>query len=245
MKTVEELILGGLNPAHMMPGTGACSVHDAVAMTRVAVKAKCAGVLMLPPFYYKEISDDGLFAFFAEVIEQVGDANLKIYAYNIPPITKITMSLALLERLFKTYPSTVIGIKDSSNDWPYTESVIKALAPGGFRVYAGSEAYMLRTIQAGGLGCISSLCNVQPKEIAELAAHWQASDAPQRDQALNKIRSIFAQFPMIPALKAATAHYSKDPNWARVRPPLMSLTSDQQKKLIADLNQVNFSMPGL
>ena len=127
---LHELIAGGLDPKNMMPGTGACSTDDAVMMTRAAVKAGCAGVLMLPPFYYKDVSDDGLFAFYADVIEKVGDAQLKIYVYNIPPVTKIGLSVSLLERLVKTYPATVIGIKDSSGDWPYTESVIKALEIG-------------------------------------------------------------------------------------------------------------------
>jgi 4-hydroxy-tetrahydrodipicolinate synthase len=128
---LEELIDGGLNPKNVMPGTGACSVDDAVTMTRAAVNAGCAGVLMLPPFYYKDVSDDGLFAFYAEVIEKVADAMLKIYVYNIPPVTKIGLNLPLLERLVKVYPNTVIGMKDSSGDWPYTESVITALAGSG------------------------------------------------------------------------------------------------------------------
>ena len=123
ISVLEELIDGGLNPSNVMPGTGACSVDDAVAMTRAAVNAGCAGVLMLPPFYYKDVTDDGLFAFYAEVIEKIADANLKIYVYNIPPVTKIGLNLPLLERLVKAYPNTVIGMKDSSGDWPYTESV--------------------------------------------------------------------------------------------------------------------------
>ncbi len=84
------------------------------------------------PLLLKDICDDGLFAYFAEVIEKVGDSKLQIYIYNIPAVTKISLSLALLERLVKTYPNTVIGMKDSSGDWAYTESVIKLLAPEGF-----------------------------------------------------------------------------------------------------------------
>jgi 4-hydroxy-tetrahydrodipicolinate synthase len=157
----------------MMPGTGACSVADASMMTRSAVKAGCAGVLMLPPFYYKDVVDEGLFQYYAEIIEAVGDADLKIYVYNIPQVTKVGLSVPLLERLVKTYPNTVVGIKDSSGDWPYTESVIKALLGTGFRVYAGSEIFLLRALRAGGVGCISAMANVNPKAIADLAAHWQ------------------------------------------------------------------------
>ncbi|QWE10139.1 dihydrodipicolinate synthase family protein [Polynucleobacter sp. es-EL-1] len=245
MSTLTALIEGGLNPAHMMPGTGATSVDAAVNMTQHALQYKCAGVLMLPPFYYKDITDDGLFAFFSEVIQKVGDAGLQIYIYNIPPVTKINLSLSLLERLTKEYPKTIVGMKDSSGDWAYTESVIKLLAPSGFRVYAGSEVFLMRTLRAGGVGCISATANVNPKAIAELAAHWRESDADQRQTALDQVRSIFAQYQMIAGMKTAVAHYSNDPEWLRVRPPLMQLSADQQAKLLAELKKINFSMPGL
>lgn len=245
LRTLDELIAGGLNPANMMPGTGACSIDAAVQMTKAAVDAKCGGVLMLPPFYYKDVSDDGLFAHFAEVIEKVGDSKLQIYIYNIPPVTKISLSLALLERLVKIYPNTVVGMKDSSGDWAYTESVIKLLAPEGFRVYAGSEVFLMRTMRAGGVGCISATANVNPKAIANLAANWQAADADQRQTDLDQVRAIFQKYQMIAALKTAVAHYSKDADWLRIRPPLLPLPADQQKKLIAELEQIHFSMPGL
>jgi len=242
---LEELIDGGLNPNNVMPGTGACSVDDAVVMTRAAVNAGCAGVLMLPPFYYKDVSDDGLFAFYADVIEKIADANLKIYVYNIPPVTKIGLSLSLLERLVKAYPNTVIGMKDSSGDWPYTESVIKALAGSGFRVYAGSEVFLLRTLKAGGVGCISATANVNPKAIAQLAARWQEPGADTLQESLSAVRAIFAQFPMIPGMKAAVAHYSTDPDWLRVRPPLLPLDAEQQNRLVHELQKINFQMEGL
>ena len=242
---LEELIDGGLNPNNVMPGTGACSVDDAASMTRAAVNAGYAGVLMLPPFYYKDVSDDGLFAFYADVIEKIGDVKLKIYVYNIPPVAKIALSLPLLERLVMAYPNTVIGMKDSSGDWPYTESVIKALAGSGFRVYAGSEVFLLRTLKAGGVGCISATANVNPKAIAELAARWQESGADTLQESLSAVRAIFAQFPMIPGMKAAVAHYSGDPDWLRVRPPLVSLDAEQQKKLVHELQKIGFQMEGL
>ena len=245
MNTLTALIEGGLNPEHMMPGTGATSIDATVNMTRHAVAHKCAGVLMLPPFYYKDVTDDGLFAYFSEVIQKVGSADLQVYIYNIPPVTKINLSLSLLERLTKEYPKTVVGMKDSSGDWAYTESVIKLLAPSGFRVYAGSEVFLMRTLRAGGVGCISATANVNPRAIAELAAHWKESDADQRQAALDQVRSVFAQYQMIAGMKTAVAHYSKDPEWLRVRPPLMQLSADQQAKLLGELQKINFSMPGL
>jgi 4-hydroxy-tetrahydrodipicolinate synthase len=214
-------------------------------MTKHAVAHKCAGVLMLPPFYYKDVTDDGLFAYFSEVIQKVGSSALKIYIYNIPPVTKINKSLALLERLAKEYPKTVVGMKDSSGDWAYTESVIKLLAPSGFRVYAGSEVFLMRTLRAGGVGCISATANINPKALADLAAHWRESDADQRQADLDSLRSIFAQYQMIAGMKTAVAHFSKDPGWLRMRPPLITLPVEQQKKLIAELAAINFTMSGL
>lgn len=240
-----ELITGGLNPKNMMPGTGACSIDDAASMTIAAVKVGCAGVLMLPPFYYKDVADDGLFAYVSSIIEKVGSTALKIYVYNIPPITKVGFSLPLLERLVAAYPNTVVGIKDSSGDWAYTESVIKTLAPSGFRVYAGSESFLLKTMQAGGVGCISATTNVNPAAIAALASDWQSADAVARQTALDQVRMVFQKRPMIAAMKAAVAHYSGDPQWAQLRPPLVKLSAAEHALMLQELNAIRFSMPGL
>ena len=245
MDVLEKLIADGLDPKVTMPGTGACSVAETVLMTATAVKAGCAGVLMLPPFYYKDVSDDGLFAYFSEVIEQVGDSRLQIYLYNIPPITKIPMSLDLLERLIAAYPNTIAGMKDTSGDWAYTEAVLKQFGPRGFRMFAGNELSLLRTMRAGGYGCISSMVNIDPKRNAYLAAHWQDADADQLQAELDQVRAALVKFPTVPTMKAVIAHFSKDPEWARVRPPLVSLTPDQQRQMALELEKIHFSIDGL
>jgi 4-hydroxy-tetrahydrodipicolinate synthase len=245
MDVLEQLIAGGLDPKVMMPGTGACSVAETAFMTSTAVKAGCAGVLMLPPFYYKDVSDDGLFAHFAEVIEQVGDSRLQIYLYNIPPITKIPMSLSLLERLTKAYPETIVGMKDTSGDWSYTEAVLKQFGPQGFRVFAGNELFLLRTMRAGGYGCISSMANIDPRRIAYLSAHWQDANAEQLQAELDLVRASLVKFPTVPTMKAVIAHFSKDPEWARVRPPLVSLTTEQKEQMALELEKIHFTISGL
>ena len=243
--TLHALIEAGLPADQMMPGAGACSVTDAIALTRAAVDAGCAGTLTLPPFYYKDVPDDGLFAYFAAIIEKVGSSKLQVYLYNIPPVSKVGFSLPLIERLIKAYPKTVVGMKDSSGDWAYTESVIKAFKETGFRMYAGSETFLLRTLRAGGVGCISATANVNPQAISSLAAHWQEPDADARQAALDQIRGIFQRRPMIAAMKAAAAHFSGDAQWAALRPPLVALDAAQREGLIQELNSVGFSMPGL
>ena len=241
---LDRLIDAGIDPVKLMPGTGCCALGDSVKMTAHAVKAGCGGVLMLPPFYYKGVSDDGLYRCFAEVIEQVSSSNLRIYLYHIPPVSQVGLSLDLIERLVGAYPETVVGVKDSSGDWANTEGMIKR-GWDDFRVLAGSETFLLQNMRAGGAGCISATANVNPAAIANLHENWQAPDADDKQAALDDIRGVFQAFPMIPALKAASAHYSGDASWEAVRPPLMALSDAQKAELLSGLKQRNFDMPGL
>jgi 4-hydroxy-tetrahydrodipicolinate synthase len=245
MALLEKLVEAGTDPARMMPGTGCCALTDSVRLSSHAVKLGCAGVLMLPPFYYKGVSDEGLYRNYAQIIEKVGDARLRIYLYQIPPVSQVGISIALIERLLKTYPHNVAGIKDTSGDWTYTKSVLDAFSGHGFDVFAGTETILLATMRGGGAGCISATANVNPAPIRKLFATWQSVDADAQQDALNAIRLVFQKYPMIPALKQAIAHWSGDPGWAKVRPPLVELSTDQAAALIAALEQNRFQMPGL
>ncbi|HET6367964.1 MAG TPA: dihydrodipicolinate synthase family protein, partial [Pseudomonadales bacterium] len=159
IELLDRLVAAGLDPARMMPGTGACALTDTVRLTAHAVKAGCGGVLMLPPFYYKGVSDDGLFRSFAEVIERVADVRLRVYVYHIPPVSQVPITLPLIERLLKAYPGTVAGVKDSSGDWGNTKAMLDAFAASGFDVFAGSETFLLANMRGGGKGCISATAN--------------------------------------------------------------------------------------
>jgi len=229
----------------MMPGTGCCALTDSVRLTAHAMKLGCGGVLMLPPFYYKGVSDEGLFRNFAEVIERVGDRRLRIYLYNIPPVSQVSITVSLIERLLETYPGVVAGVKDSSGDWNNTKAYLDNFAEQGFDVFPGSETFLLQGMRHGGAGCISATANVNPGAIARLFATWRAADADAQQARLNAIRGIFANYPMIPALKATIAHHSGDASWAMVRPPLVELTSEQKTSLGRELDRAGFTMPGL
>jgi 4-hydroxy-tetrahydrodipicolinate synthase len=242
---LETLIDAGLPPERMMPGTGCCALIDSIELTRRAVRLGCAGVLMLPPFYYKGVPDDGLFRSYAEIIERVADRELRIYLYHIPPVSQIPLSLALIERLLKVYPGTIAGIKDSSGDWSNTQAMLERFQPQGFDVFAGSETFLLATLRAGGAGCITATGNVNPAPIAQLARRWRDANADAQQTALDAVRATFQKFPMIPALKAAIAHHAADPQWATLRPPLVELTAAQQAGLLQALHSLGFSMPGL
>ena len=245
IELLEQLVAAGVDPARMMPGTGTCALADTVRLTAHAVKLGCAGVLMLPPFYYKGVSDEGLYRSYSEVIQRVGDARLRVYLYHIPPVAQVPISLALIERLLRDYPGVVAGIKDSSGDWANTRAMLDRFAPQGFDVFAGSEVFLLATLRHGGRGCISATANVNPAAIADLARHWQQPDADARQAALDPVRAAFQRLPMIAALKAAVAHFSGDAAWTTVRPPLVALTAEQQRGLLGALNELAFAMPGL
>ncbi|MBD3894539.1 dihydrodipicolinate synthase family protein [Halomonas sp. ML-15] len=240
---LESLVEEGIPAERMMPGTGHCAVGDTVELTRDAVNHGCAGVLMLPPFYYKGVSDEGLFRYFSEVIQRVGDERLRVYLYHIPPVSQVPLGLSLIERLLKAYPQTIAGIKDSAGDWANTQALIEALG-GDIDVYSGSEHFLLRNLMAGGAGCISATANVNPGPIASLAARWQDAGAEQQQAGLSELRRVFEQFPMIPALKSATALYGGDAAWHRLRPPLVEMDAQQQKALSSALDQLGFEMPG-
>jgi 4-hydroxy-tetrahydrodipicolinate synthase len=209
------------------------------------VKAGCAGVLMLPPFYYKDVTEDGLFRSYSEVIQRVGDSRLRIYLYHIPPVAVVGITRGLVERLLKAYPGTIAGMKDSSGDWNNTKMMLDAFAKSGFDVFAGSESFLLANMRNGGAGCISATANVNPGPIDKLYREWQTPSAEAQQEALNAVRKAVGQYIMIPALKSVVAHYSGDPEWRTVRPPLVELTLEQEKKVLDTLKALNFEMPGL
>ena len=232
---LDALAAAGIPGDRIVPGTGCCAFPDTVALTRAALAHGCAGVLMLPPFYYKNVSDDGLFASYAEVIERVGDARLRIYLYHIPPVAQVPLGVPLIERLLLRYPSTIAGIKDSGGDFAFTERLIRTFAPRGFAVYAGSETFLLPTLAAGGAGCISATANVNPAAMLSLARDWRASDAAARQEALDAVRQAFQKFPLVPALKAALARGTGDDGWRATRPPLVRLDDAARATLFAAL----------
>jgi 4-hydroxy-tetrahydrodipicolinate synthase len=246
MALLEQLVEGGVAASQLMPGTGVCSLTESVRLTAHAVKLGCAGVLMLPPFYYKGVPDEGLYRNFAAVIERVADERLQLYLYHIPPVAQVPITLGLIERLLKAYPKTVAGVKDSSGDWNNTQAMIDAFGKQGFDVFAGSEVFLLRNMRAGGVGCITAGANVNPHGIDQVYRNWRSPDADAKQASVDKVRQILqSQVSMIPALKSTIAHYADDPEWITVRPPLVELSLEQRAKLVSDLLAAGFNMPGL
>jgi 4-hydroxy-tetrahydrodipicolinate synthase len=233
MELLEELVDDGIDAATLMPGTGTCSLADSIMLTRHAMDLGCGGVLMLPPFYYKGPSEDGLFRFFAQAIEGVRDDRLKVYLYHIPPVAQVGFSLPLIGRLIKEFPNTVVGLKDSSGDWSNTAAIIEAYPK--LEVFPGSEVFLLDGLRKGGAGCISATCNVSAGAIRNVYDNWQGGDANKLQADITALRKAIQAFPMIPALKALIAHYRRDPDWANLRPPFTALPAAEADKVIRTL----------
>ncbi|MEE8506524.1 MAG: dihydrodipicolinate synthase family protein [Kiloniellales bacterium] len=220
-------------PARLVVGTGCCAVSDTARLSQKALEIGAAGVLVLPPFYYKGVSDDGLFAAYAETIERIGDPALKLYIYHFPKMTALDMSLELIGRLIAAYPDTVVGLKNSSGDWDNIAAMIAAFP--GFDVFAGSEEFLLPTLELGGPGCMSATVNLLAPQSAEVYAKWQDADAEALQEHLTALRTTISRSAPIPAMKALMARQTGTAAWAKVRPPLVAIDAAQTERLAAEL----------
>ena len=228
-----ETAVASTSPDRLIPGTGVCAIPDTVALTRHALSLGVTRVLMLPPFYYKAPSDDGLFAAYSEVIEKVADPRLRILVYHIPQMSMIPLGLPLIERLIKHFPQTVVGIKDSSGDYANAEALVRSFP--GFSVFVGSDPLMRKLLAIGGAGCITAASNLMAADLATVFRH-HADPARQAavDAAQDRIvrtRALVTKFASIPAIKAMLARRYRDNAWLRVRPPLMAMTAEQVAEL--------------
>jgi len=193
-------------------------------------------VVMLPPFYYKNVSDDGIYASYSEVVQRIGDARLKVVLYHYPQMSAQPISHALIERLRKAYPATFTGIKDSSGDFANMTAMVERFP--GFAVLGGADPLMLPLLRKGGAGCITATSNVVARSLAYVFKHFGDSDddpALKAAQArIVKARELVSRFPQMASLKALAADRTKHAGWQRLRPPLESLPPDQLKELLAN-----------
>jgi 4-hydroxy-tetrahydrodipicolinate synthase len=239
LRLLEALGASGIPGEKLLPGTGCCAVPDTIRLTKAALAIGAAGVLVLPPFYYKSVSDDGLFAAYAQVIEGVGDSRLRLYLYHFPQMAGVGLSEALIGRLLERYPGTVVGLKDSSGDLANMTRLAQAFPQ--LAVFSGSDELLLDLLAAGGAGCITAVCNIaSPLAARVFQAHRrgdaEAAHAPQ--VRLTAVRRAIQAYPQIAALKAALARITGDEGWLRLRPPLVALNRDEGDRLGRDLERL-------
>ncbi len=237
---LDALVDAGLPPARMMPGSGHPSITDTVRVAAHATAKGCGGTLMLPPFYYKAVTEEGLYRSVADVIDGVGDGRLRIYLYHIPAVAGVGWSLSLVERLVRDFPSVIVGMKDSTGDEAHSRAVAEAIP--GFGLFVGSELYLKNAMGFGAVGCISALCNVNARLIAELAAGWNGPDSDALQARCREIRTTFAKYDMIAAMKTAIADTLDDPVWRNLRPPLVELSEEKTAALRDDLETIGFDL---
>jgi len=242
MALLDRLIAAGIPAAKLMPGAGACSITEAAMLIKHAVGHGCGGVLMLPPFYYKGMTEQGVFDFISAVIDKVASPALRMFLYHIPPQTMIPFGVELVGRLIKAYPGTVVGLKDSSGDWNNTKALCDAYAGEGFAIFPGSEVFLLDGLRAGGVGCITASGNVNVPGIRKVYENWKTPQADQLQADITLVRMTIQKYPMVPALKRIVAHFHGDAEWANVRPPMERLSDAQSKALIADLEKIGYSL---
>lgn len=239
---LENLIQSGIDPASLIPGTGCCSLIDTVELTKHAINTGCHAVLMLPPFYYKTVTDDDLYRYFSTVIDSIGDQRLKILLYHIPQVSGISITLKLMERLLASFPDTLAGIKDSSGDWSFTESVINTFP--SMSTYSGSEVFLSRNLVSGGSGCITATGNINPKQISAVCASVPDSPTSALQGRLDDVRKRVQALPLIAAIKFVIAYYRSDETWWITRPPLSPLDEQRGMNLIDALTtELNYQWP--
>ena len=237
---VEDVIEAGIPPESLMVGTGCCALTDSVELTRHAVDAGCRRVLMLPPFYYKGMSDEGLFASFAEVIERVGNPDLRVFLYHFPRLSGVPVTEGLIALLVDAFPDVVAGVKDSSGDWSNTRMMLERFPH--LAVFPGSEVFLLAGLRAGGAGCITATSNVNAAGARAVFDAWSADrgDADARQAATTAVRRAIDRHPGIPAQKFLVAHHRNDPAWRTVRPPMVALSDDAGDDLLDALADTEF-----
>jgi len=239
MEALDILIKGGIDPSVLMPGTGLCNLEETKTLCLHAMDHGCAAVMTLPPFFYKNASDDGLYAYFVQLIETINRDDLKICMYHIPPLAGIGFTPELAGRLASNFPDIVVAYKDSSGDFENTKKVIEA-APG-IAVFPGSETFLRDGMDNGGAGCISATCNVNPagvRNVFDVRTGAKEGDLDHLNDEMKTFRKNVEGYVPIPAMKGLLAEKRGDSRWRNVRPPILPAREKDTRELIKKLGDM-------
>lgn len=233
IELIEAIAEGPLPNQNILVGTGCCALPDTIRLTKTVVDLHFGGILLLPPFYYKQVTDAGLFDYFDQVIQSVG-ADMSIFLYHFPKMTGVDLSMPLLEKLLTAFPNTIVGMKDSSGDWTHMRDIIKAFPE--FKLFAGTEKYLLSTLKAGGAGCISATTNITIKMAAKVWLGWLSDEADVLQRELTRARGTFEGLPFVPAIKQVLASRGNS-SWKKVRPPNSLIGKEDLDRLLENLKK--------
>ena len=237
LAALKALIAAGIDPARLVPGTGLNALGETAALSRACLDLGCAGVMTLPPFFYKGVAEEGLYAYFARLVERIGLPSFRLYLYHIPQVAGVGLPPALVRRLFADFPEAIVGIKDSSGDWENTQAL---LAIEGLTVYPGSEAFLLEGLKLGGAGCITATANLNAAGLSRVVERFDAGDAAgaaAAHAAAMPIRRLIETSGNIHAQKRLLALARKEPRWALLRPPLLPYPEVEGRALADRLSE--------
>lgn len=233
---LEAVLAGGVAPSCVLPGTGCAAIPDTVRLTRHASGLGCQTVLVMPPFFFKDVGDEGVIAFYSTLIERVGDPALRIVIYNFPAVTGVWVRETAIARLAEAFPGVIAGVKDSSGDWSYVSALLERFP--SLAIFTGWETLVPKLVAAGGAGNISGLANIIPGLLRRL---YDTQPTPDGDPVLSGITRLVeavSQNPVIPAIKAAAATLREWPSWRNMRAPLVPISTEAERSLITVLRQV-------
>lgn len=225
------LVGAGIDPTEKIyAGVAAASLNDALEQARVALAIGAKGLLLAPPFYFKGVGDEGLYAWFSQFFEKLGPAARNTILYHIPSVTAVEISVGLVERLKRAFPGVVTGVKDSSCHYPTTEAFLKA--HGELAILVGDERLLGRAVRAGAQGSICGVANLVPHLLRPIVYEGAESAT------VNALVDEICSYPVLPAVKALVGHLHRDPGYGAMRPPLEALDAGQRQKLFSAFDRI-------
>jgi len=228
---LEALLAGGIDPKRVLVGTGCAALPETIELTRHAVACRCAGALVLPPFFFKDVGADGVYASVARIVEEVADERLRVYLYHIPQVSGVAIPDAAIARLRDSYASVIAGVKDSQCDLEHSLKLLAAFP--GLSIFVGFEPHLPPALAAGGAGTICGIANLYPGLIRRL---YDRARSPEHRQDLAIVERFIAAlegYPLFPAFKALQAELTGDPAWNALRPPLVPLEAKARAAWLA------------
>jgi len=239
-ETIDFLITNKIDPKVLIPGTGSSSVEDAIFMTKHAAKNGLRGVLLLPPFYYKNVSDEGIINYYRKIIEDVGSAYFQYLLYNIPQTSSVAINFNIIEQLLKLYPQNLVGIKDSSGDIDHMFKTIKYF--DGLAVFCGHDSLALRVCRRGGAGAITAGTNIAGKLLSFIIHNYKRQNEIENFENLQvlmeRIRETLTTSEPISTMKAYFSLTDNIPDWNRLMPPLKSIEDPSNHKIVTRLREL-------
>ncbi len=237
---LEAALNDGITGDKLLPGTSCNNLPETIELTRHAIKCAVQACVILPPFYYKGVDDEGLFRFYAQIVEKVADPKLRIILYHIPQMTYVPISHALISRLTEAFPGIFIGIKDSAGEIENMKAMTSKFP--NFSVLAGADPLLLPLLQAGGAGCITATSNLRADSLRFIWENWadrsKAAEIEQHQNKINAWRNLSNSFAQLPTIKAMVAKRRNDDRWLGLRPPLNPLSPTEQNQIWAQMEQI-------